>query len=204
MTPVNGFQSFYELSGMEHKRHYHITAQERGSRFLIFTPHGGGIEPGASELTRAIAGSDLSCYIFEGVLLEGNDELHITSTRFDEPKGLQMIAAADIVVTIHGCGSRRKKVFVGGLHELLVERFVSAFQAAGFQAEIGLSPISGRNPRNICNRGKAGKGVQLEFSEGLRRELFLSLDRQGRRHTTAAFAEIVTTGRSVLLDFDTG
>ncbi len=31
--------------------------------------------------------------------------------------------------------------------------------------------LAGRHPKNICNRGRLGPGVQLEISEALRREL---------------------------------
>jgi phage replication-related protein YjqB (UPF0714/DUF867 family) len=51
----------------------------------VIAPHGGGIEPGTSELATAIAGDDFSLYLFEGLKSAGNGELHITSTNFDEP-----------------------------------------------------------------------------------------------------------------------
>jgi phage replication-related protein YjqB (UPF0714/DUF867 family) len=65
-------------------------------------PHGGGIEPGTSELADAIAGSDLSFYTFEGLKSSGNTDLHITSTRFDEPMCLTLLASSSVVVTLHG------------------------------------------------------------------------------------------------------
>jgi phage replication-related protein YjqB (UPF0714/DUF867 family) len=200
MSPANGYQNYFELSAAEEKRHYRTIRAERGTRLLVFTPHGGGIEPGASEITRALAGENFSYYCFEGARREGNDGLHITSTRFDEPEGLKMISKAEIVITIHGCGSRRKKVFIGGLHDELVERFISAFQEAGFDAETGYGSISGRNPHNLCNRGKTSRGVQIEVSEGLRREMFHGLDQEGRGHTTAIFERFVAAGRGVLID----
>ena len=53
--------------------------------FAIVSPHGGGIEPGTSEIADGIAVLDFSYYAFEGLKSQGNSDLHITSTRFDEP-----------------------------------------------------------------------------------------------------------------------
>jgi poly-gamma-glutamate hydrolase-like protein len=60
----------------------------------LVAPHGGGIEPGTSELADAIAASDLSFYTFEGLKPSGNTDLHITSTRFDEPMCLTLLASS--------------------------------------------------------------------------------------------------------------
>ena len=38
---------------------YRIVQKDRGGKFLILAPHGWGIEPGTSELVKAIAGDDL-------------------------------------------------------------------------------------------------------------------------------------------------
>src|SRR6476646_8006552 len=57
------------------------------ARCLLVAPHGGGIEPGTSEILRALTDlSDWAWYEFAGFLRKGNKEaLHITSTHFDEP-----------------------------------------------------------------------------------------------------------------------
>jgi phage replication-related protein YjqB (UPF0714/DUF867 family) len=39
----------------------------------------------------------------------------------------------------------------------------------GFSCLIDGHRFPGRHPRNICNRGRSGEGVQLELSEGLRK-----------------------------------
>src|SRR5689334_7740848 len=63
------------------------------SRCLLAAPHGGGIEPGTSEILRAVA--DLggwAWYEFAGFLRKGNkDALHIASTEFDEPTLLSLL-----------------------------------------------------------------------------------------------------------------
>ena len=200
MRSTPDYHSYHELARQEPSAHYRIRRARRHSAVLILTPHGGGIEPGTSELVLALAGEAYAYYCFEGIRQHGNDRLHITSTHFDEPLGREMAASADWVLAVHGCGDRREKVFIGGLHETWIERFLQGFGAAGFTAERGFGKISGRNPRNICNHGREGCGVQMEVSEGLRRRMFGGLDREGRRHPTGLFDAFVRAGREVLAD----
>ncbi len=193
------YDNFAHLSGSEELVHYRVVHIQRSSQILIMTPHGGGIEPGTSEMVRGLAGEEFSCYCFEGTKRTGNDGLHITSTRFDEPLGVAMVAQAEVVVAVHGYGGSRAKVFLGGLHEELAQEFIRTFQQAGFAAETGLGRISGRSPHNICNRGRTGKGVQIEISEGLRKMMFKSLDQEGRKHPTEVFDRFIQAGRLLLL-----
>lgn len=89
---------------------YAIRLRHTGSKVVIAAPHAGAIEPGASEIALALAGDDLSYYLFEGRKPKANGELHITSSNFDEPQCLELLATATIVVTVHGQPSR----FLGG------------------------------------------------------------------------------------------
>ncbi|MEM5774819.1 MAG: poly-gamma-glutamate hydrolase family protein, partial [Anaerolineaceae bacterium] len=160
---------------------YRIEWGSRVSRVLIHTPHGGGIEPGTSEVVRALAGDNFSWYCFEGLCSDANRMLHVTSTRFDEPISAGLLRMCETVLAVHGCRTRRKTIFVGGLHRQWVDRFIRDFNQAGFSAERAEMDISGTSPRNLCNRGRLRKGVQIELAEGLRQDLFESLDRAGRR-----------------------
>lgn len=193
------YQSFRELANAAPGQ-FRVVHANRGSALLILTPHGGGIEPGTSEVVRAIAGDEFSYYCFEGIRLDGNEVLHITSTRFDEPQGCRMVAEAEHVLSIHGCGDRKDRLYIGGLDEQWIERFLAAYLAAGFPAERGRGHISGKSPRNLCNLGRRRKGVQFELSETMRRSMFRGLDYEGRKHKTARFTEFILTGRSVLLE----
>ena len=58
--------------------------------------------------------------------------------------------------------------------------------------------LQGREPTNVCNRGTSGKGVQLELSRAVRKEMFASLSRDGRTHPTARFYSFVDALRNVL------
>jgi phage replication-related protein YjqB (UPF0714/DUF867 family) len=172
---------------------YLVQCTDRGSRVLVLAPHGGGIEPGTSEIVKAVAGEDLSFYLFEGIKPRGNYEtLHITSTSFDEPRALELLTACDKSIAIHGEKSSEEIAFIGGGDAGLrphIERFL---KEAGFVVRQHDSPgLRGRSPGNICNRCRSGAGLQLELSRGLRERLFRSLGRDGRRHTNGTFSRFV-------------
>lgn len=144
----------------------------RGSRTLVMAPHGGWIEPFTAELARAVAGNDFSFYTFQGLKKGGNETLHLTSHRFDEPLALQAVSSAEWVVAIHGERSAdREFVMVGGLWQLFRERMVEALEGAGISVVTPREGLGGVNPRNICNRGRTGFGGQMELSERLRHAL---------------------------------
>jgi phage replication-related protein YjqB (UPF0714/DUF867 family) len=187
-----------ETSGID----YAISVRRVSDAFAIVAPHGGGIEPGTSEIADAIAGGEFCFYAFEGLKTSGNTDLHITSTRFDEPMCLTLIRQSDVVLTIHGEDSDAdgKPVFMGGRNAELGECLTAALAANGFDVRRHPDPLlQGLEPKNLCNRGgKSRSGVQLELSRSLRETMFESLSREGRKHTTAEFAALVGTIRSVL------
>ena len=157
--------------------------------FAIVTPHGGGIEPGTSEIADGIAAEELgvrmhSFYAFEGIKRRRNGDLHITSTAFDEPTCLLLIGQSERVVTIHGEESDEdgEGVFLGGLDDIAGGWIREALEAEGFDVRRHSNPnLQGTDPENICNRGTMGRGVQLELSQAVRKTMFTSLTREGRR-----------------------
>jgi phage replication-related protein YjqB (UPF0714/DUF867 family) len=188
-----------ETSGVD----YRVLVQRAKAAFAIVAPHGGGIEPGTSEIADAIATEEFSFYAFEGLKASGNADLHITSTRFDEPMCLTLIGQSDTVVTMHGEESEAdgEGVFLGGLNDKLGQRFGTALQAKGF--DVRRHPdrrLQGLEPKNVCNRGRSDSGVQLELSRSIRKEMFSSLSREGRKDTTVRFCAFVDAVRSVLKD----
>lgn len=197
------YKSFSELSRSEREgASYQREVADRRSRFAIIAPHGGGIEPGTSELTKAIAGNQFSYYTFDGIRPKGNERLHITSTLFDEPMCLKMVNASEIVVAIHGCAGKGKFIYLGGLHNELKNILFSELGKAGFDTRLAESNYAGTQLQNICNRGRERRGVQIEISDGLRRTMFKALDRLGRKVTTAVFQKFVTSVRSTLISED--
>lgn len=181
---------------------YRILLRQAGPAFAIVAPHGGGIEPGTSELADAAAGDEHSFYAFLGLKRSGNEDLHITATRFDEPLCLTVVARSGVVVTLHGEHSEDdgSGVFLGGLDDALGQRVRAALEARGFT--VGRHPdpgLQGLEPTNLCNRGMSGRGVQLELSRTVRQEMFESLTREGRRHRTPRFEDFTGALRTALL-----
>src|SRR5712691_3462075 len=155
MDHKDKYASFAELMESEcETRDFGRIITGRNSAITVIAPHGGGIEPGTSEIAKAIARSEFSIYCFEGLKATGNYEaLHITGTNFDDPECLQLTDQARIVLAVHGCDDEEKIVFVGGLNEDLKAKIITALKEVGLQAEEDISSHSGRDPQNICNRG---------------------------------------------------
>ena len=165
------FNSFAELS--RHKKegeHYSIIVQEKsGSDIAIVAPHGGFIEHHTSEIARKIASNDHNLYIFES--LERKDsffELHIESTRFEEPRCMELVSKTDTVLTIHGCQEEEPVIYLGGKDEKMKSSLAEAFNKNGIKAVTENHAYPGKSPQNICNKNKRAQGVQLEFSKGIR------------------------------------
>jgi phage replication-related protein YjqB (UPF0714/DUF867 family) len=186
-----------ERSGID----YSVLARRAEPAFAIIAPHGGGIEPGTSEIADAIARERFSSYAFEGLKSSGNADLHITSTRFDEPMCLIILGHSGIIVALHGEDSDDdgEGVFVGGLDVTLGSQIGTALTEKGFDVREHPDPdLQGRDPKNLCNRGTSCAGVQLELSRAVRETLFESLTRAGREHPTSRFYVFVDAVRHVL------
>ena len=198
--PADTYRSYMHLATQEREnRDYAITALRRNASIVIIAPHGGGIEPGTSELARAIAGKDYSLYLFEGRKSTGNGALHITSTNFDEPRCLEMLHHAVTAVTIHGLDDVDPIVHLGGLDQSLIRRMAAELQSAGFVTHQTDDPaIAGRSGSNICNQGTSGRGCQLEFSRGLRLAMFRGLGSRDRNYRTSEFDRFVAAVRTAL------
>lgn len=176
------YKTFEELRQSEREGiDYRVRYVERSSPIAVIAPHGGKIEPTTSEIAIAIAGNNHSYYCFEGIKLDNNADLHITSTRFDEPVCLGLLSKTACVVTVHGLRGAGAKTHVGGRHQALRNEICSALKAAGFIVTIEADgDYAGTSSDNICNRGLLGAGVQLEIERGLRDGLRESEDEMGR------------------------
>lgn len=169
MARTDHYLSFEALAELERKnKDYRIVTQSRRtSRCVVLAPHGGGIEPGTSELAKEIAGAEHSLYLFEGLKPDGNGSLHITSHRFAEPRCLEMLACAETVLAVHGC-SGTTRICVGGLDQELAVSLYTSLVKVGLPALLDGHEFPATRPDNICNRGLNGKGAQLEVSRDLR------------------------------------
>lgn len=194
------FGCFAELARSVDPADYRVRARWRGrdAAVAVAAPHGGGIEPGTSELAEAIAATDFAFYAFDGRKPHGNGLLHLTSTRFDEPVGTGLVARAAVAVTVHGCRGRRPEVYVGGLHRRLRRQIAAALTAAGFPVAAPPDGLAGVGAANLTNQ--AGGGVQLELTRALRQQLFDDRlgEPLGRRQPAASFWRFTQAVRSVL------
>jgi phage replication-related protein YjqB (UPF0714/DUF867 family) len=181
-------------------RDFSIRHKYRPGANAIVAPHGGGIEPGTSELAEAIAGEDLSFYAFEGKKPRRNCDLHITSARFDEPECLELLANSPICITVHGERSPEQVVFIGGLDKIMASRICTSLRRREFDVKIHDNKnLQGIEQANICNRGMMGRGVQLELGEGLRRTFFENLTRKGRKVKKERFHLFVAAVREAIV-----
>jgi phage replication-related protein YjqB (UPF0714/DUF867 family) len=163
---LSPYRSFEELRSQEQEgRDYQIRFDLKDERVLIMAPHGGKIERTTSKIAEAIAGENYSLYSFEGVKTDGNDVFHIESHLFDEPRALQAVKKADVVITVHGQINHKEGfVMVGGLNVSLRSEIRRQLEAGGFQTRTPPEGLQGIDPENICNRGRLKGGVQLEIS----------------------------------------
>lgn len=187
------YKDFKSLSAVEKEgTDFQLFVNKTNSRIAIVAPHGGGIEPGTSEIAKSIAGKDLTCYSFEGIKNKENKKyLHITSTNFDEPKYVKICKTSDYVVAVHGAEENGKTVYVGGRNKDLKHRIIKKLKDAGFNAQEDTTNHSGQNNGNICNKGVKKEGLQLEISKGLRKKMFRGLKRNDRKYTTEVFDNFV-------------
>jgi phage replication-related protein YjqB (UPF0714/DUF867 family) len=166
------YRSFEELAAREREGiDYQIRSHRRPSRIAVIAPHGGKIEEHTAEIAEAIAGEHFSFYAFEGIKRGRNHDLHITSTRFDEPECVALVEGAELVVAVHGLhDASAEYVCVGGSHAEVKQRLVHALREAEFDArEDGDPGHAGTDAGTICNR--RAPGVQLEISRALRQKL---------------------------------
>lgn len=197
---MDKYANFIELKQNEREgEDYTILLREANSKFVIIAPHGGGIEPGTIDIADAVASSEHTFYAFKGIKKTGNKILHITSNRFDEPIGLKTSKNAWIAISFHGCRDKQEMVFIGGKNQKLKEKIMYGLRTVGFRAVISEEPgLRGISPKNICNRCRSGKGVQLEISRGLREKMFDNIDRRSLRKKTKFFFKFVNTIKEAL------
>jgi phage replication-related protein YjqB (UPF0714/DUF867 family) len=165
-------------------------------RCLLVAPHGGGIEPGTSEILKAVAElGGWAWYEFAGFLRQGNkDALHIKSTYFDEPTFLSLLPRTPFITSFHGADEAGSAVvYVGGAwkrgREAMITSINGSSKKHGIHAtdaveHAAASTFRGIDKSNITNRGKLGEGVQLEFSREARNLVFppnASREARGRR-----------------------
>jgi phage replication-related protein YjqB (UPF0714/DUF867 family) len=169
------YASFAALAaGEKAGTHYRVICEDRKTPIVIIAPHGGWIEPGTSEIARAIAAEGLSFYLFEGLIAgRPHGDLHIRSHLFDEPAALALVRSAETAIAIHGRANTLgdATVWLGGRNKSQRDAIGSSLRQAGFNVGPASNGLAGEDQSNICNQGSSGAGVQLELPRSLRDEL---------------------------------
>ena len=199
---MDKYRNFDELKKNEKEgEDYTVLSVNAGSETAVIAPHGGGIEPGTFDIASSIAGKEFTFYSFKGIKEKDNRFLHISSTKFDEPAGLEIVKNAFIVIAIHGCRDADEIVNIGGKNNELVKRLSAQLEADGFTVKRECAKeLAGVNPENICNRCRSGKGVQLEISRGLREKMFKDFRTIQPQRKLKKFYSFVSSVRKTLLD----
>ncbi len=197
---INKYKSFFELKQKEqYGVDYVIQFRKGPSGILLMAPHGGGIEPGTFDIADSIADGKHSFYCFKGIKKFGNKALHIAAHRFDEPECKKIAAGSSVVVAIHGCSETEPVIVVGGRDKVLKIRLSEALCRMGIVVHENPRPeIKGISSANVCNRGKTGQGVQLEFSRGIRDLMFENLLYEPGKEKTTLFHDMVSTLNNAL------
>lgn len=168
------YSSFRALAAKQKENvDYRISSYNGSQSTLVMAVHGGGIEIGTSELASNISkqtGCDF--YAFEGIKDGSNWCLHITSTRFNEPLACKLVSKSDQTLSLHGCRGDKAITYLGGLDTKLGRTIKQHLEDAGFTVYKAPAHLDGKNPNNICNENKIGKGVQLELTRELRERFF--------------------------------
>lgn len=173
------FKNFAELAAVYTEgTDFIVSGENLRDDIGITAYHGGGIEIGTTELLRSVRSlkSDWSWYSFEALLSSGNSVLHITSTNYDEPRGLTFVKRLNRIVSLHGAAGDTPITYIGG-RDVVMRNFIwKALEDRGFTVELADGGIAGIEPDNFINRTKSGEGVQLELSTQQRKNLFVGGD----------------------------
>ena len=178
-------------------RDYTVTVLDRVSPVTILSFHGGKIELNTSIISAKLQQlNDWNRYDLNAqataCCLEGKNHyqrLHITSTRFDDPRAVNLVKQYPKSVAIHGYDRAYPQgtICVGGANAPQIQTFIKQVnQQKSLFSNYDLRPINapqltnsgddcydlkGTSSTNLVNRNGSGKGLQLELSKQMRSDL---------------------------------
>ena len=175
------YQNFNELS--ENENAFFIEQNlVPNSTWLIAAPHGGNIESGTTVIAWAISHAcSSSYYSFIGKKEPDGGDLHLTSHHFDEPIALQLAASHPRLLCVHGILAENGEgawLIPGGAYrqaQELLKQNLNGIVNLREETPLG-KKYPGVHPKNICNRGSRGEGLQIELSSELRKQLLSNPD----------------------------
>ncbi|WP_436956390.1 poly-gamma-glutamate hydrolase family protein [Staphylococcus sp. AS1337] len=152
---------------------WEIVSRYLDSQVIITAIHGGGIEPGTTEIADLTAQKGKYDYFsFKGTKSKGNEDLHVTSRNYDQSELMKMIKNKTCAVAIHGCDGNENIIYIGGKDQKLIYEMTKQFRQLNISVEQAPEHISGAHDDNIINCCKTGAGIQLELTPGLRKMCF--------------------------------
>ena len=169
------------------------------AKISLLAIHGWWIEPWTEEIVRDLYDilSDISSfYVFAGRKNSGNKDLHIKSIHFDDPLAIAVVSSSEFCCSFHGFDSEDLHIIVWGIDEKLKQEFAEIFQKKlknnnlqDIKIEIRSEwKFSATDEKNIVNCSRLQKGIQLELSNGLRKEFFVDLNsRRWREQKTSEY-----------------
>lgn len=163
---MDKYSCFRELTHYE--KDFEVDFCDRNSSVTILAPHGGRIEPHTTEIVKLIAGENYNYFCFNGRKEGCNNDLHITSHRYDAKQALMLVKKSITVISVHGCTRDEPILFLGGLDTHLKNHIAAELKTNNIAVDQSSSAYGGTHNNNICNRGITKKGVQLECSRPLR------------------------------------
>lgn len=175
------FNGFYALRrNTEYGKDYQVSVNDNDSDITFMAIHGGGIEPGTSEIVNFLAGKKYNSYSFDGLRKANNSHLHLTSRGFNEKEGLRLAWNSDIIFSIHGCKDNVKdgktvstrEIYMGGGSKSFMLQVAGSLALYGFVVRFhGDETLSGESGNNIANKGNK-PGIQIELPMTIRKEFF--------------------------------
>ncbi|MBV5139060.1 poly-gamma-glutamate hydrolase family protein [Staphylococcus xylosus] len=152
---------------------WEIVTRNLGSQVIIAAIHGGGIEPGTTEIADLTAKKgEYDYFSFKGTKSKGNEDLHVTSRNYDQSVLIEMIKNKTNAVAIHGCDGDGNIIYIGRKDQKLIHEMTKQFEQLNINVEQEPEHISGAHDDNIINCCKTGAGVQLELTPDLRKMCF--------------------------------
>lgn len=180
VKPTDYYRSMTDLlKDTQEGKDWTKESTNRHSNVLIFAPHGGNIEKGTTELTKAIANKGkYDYYAFNGTRNKNNSQLHVTSTNYNDLDLINRNYNKDVSISVHGAGQSQGKntVLIGGRDEKLIQLISKELSTFKFNVQRSLGHLAGIDTNNVVNYNKKGQGVQLELTPDLRKSFFSNGD----------------------------
>lgn len=130
-----------------------MTKHRKDNNILLTAIHGGGIEPGTTELARRVSNvGKYNFYSFEGLRKHNNDQLHVTSTNYDEPKLINMLEKSNETISIHGSSGDDPIVYIGGKDTKMAKAIAKALRKKDFTVKESPKEINAQSDDNFVNK----------------------------------------------------